>query len=117
MCGCVFGYQVLFMSLNFTESNILPSRSSFRRVPRLLLERRVQEAGHGSTLSRSPITSRIMLYIQLLCFYFGALFAGYLSWMPNLPMMGGDPFDKFGFTPVNWTLMTQTVGIIFTSAT
>ena len=85
------------------------------RVPRLLLER-VQEASEtGSTLvALGPITSRIMLYIQLvLCFYFGALFAGYLSWMPNLPMMGGDPFDKFGFAPVNWTLMTQTVGIIF----
>ena len=117
VCGCVFGYQVLFSSLNFTESNILAFALvfPFAYLGFFSNAEYKKPSETGSTLvALGPITSRIMLYIQLvLCFYFGALFAGYLSWMPNLPMMGGDPFDKFGFAPVNWTLMTQTVGIIF----
>lgn len=56
--------------------------------------------------SIGPITPRVMLFIQLaFCAYFAALFAGQLTFLPNLPMMGGDPFEKFNLSPVNWPII------------
>merc|ERR1712167_144205 len=111
------GYQVLFSGVNFTESNILAFLLVFPFLYLGFLSNAEYKKGAetGNTMvALGPLTSRRMLLVQIvLCFYFGALFAGWLSWMPNLPMMGGDPFDKFGFAPVNWTLMAQTVGIVF----
>ena len=60
-----------------------------------------------------PITPRRLLVIQLFFVgYFAALFGGFLSFLPNLPFMGGNPFEKFNLGPENWALAYQASGII-----
>ena len=59
------------------------------------------------------ISPRTAAKIQIIfCVYFGSLFAGFLAALPNKPFTGGDPFEKFGWSPVNWPLMYQTAGMV-----
>lgn len=44
--------------------------------------------------------------------YFVSLFAGLLKPLPNLPFMGGDPYDKFGWGEENKPMQVQLVAAL-----